>query len=237
MNQNAFFRYIYRSECIFQENKDDLLDIEYSVRALLDQLFSEVSKTRPAFRVSKLIPSGSFYEGTKVRLPDEFDFMLVLDPSPFATSIKLAPGCSPWFKRIFLEDPKQYYGTFPIALEDRIATPVSVEVLLWKCLREVVEYRPITIQTRFGRMTTKAVDKHKLFLLYTQSHPRLGENANEKALVEVKQTEIGVDLMLAFEHPKPLEVIEEVDFPKKVRKAFEGEWVSFGYKVMSDNST
>jgi hypothetical protein len=56
------------------ELKTISLEIEQYVQALL----SHITEADPLFR-NTLIRSGSFYEGTKVDLPDEFDYMINLD--------------------------------------------------------------------------------------------------------------------------------------------------------------
>ena len=56
----------------------DVTDIQTSVEKFVKALLLEVEKDLPFFKTT-LINSGSFYEGTKVGKPDEFDYFVQLD--------------------------------------------------------------------------------------------------------------------------------------------------------------
>ncbi|XP_078351416.1 cyclic GMP-AMP synthase-like receptor [Oculina patagonica] len=56
----------------------EVADIRISVEKIVKALLLEVEKENP-FLKSTLINSGSFYEGTKVGQPDEFDYLVQLD--------------------------------------------------------------------------------------------------------------------------------------------------------------
>ena len=56
----------------------DVTDIQTSVEKFVKALLLEVEKYLPFFKTT-LINSGSFYEGTKVGKPDEFDYFVQLD--------------------------------------------------------------------------------------------------------------------------------------------------------------
>ena len=53
-------------------------EISSAIIAFLEEVFANVANIDPHFK-GTLKPSGSFYEGTKVSDPDEFDFMVELD--------------------------------------------------------------------------------------------------------------------------------------------------------------
>ena len=55
----------------------EIKDIQKAVEEAVSSLLKSVAASDVRF-ASKLIPSGSFYEGTKIRQPDEFDFMVCL---------------------------------------------------------------------------------------------------------------------------------------------------------------
>lgn len=73
------------NECIlyldekFAKLPDDkeIKDIQKAVEEAVSSLLKSVAASDVRF-ASKLTPSGSFYEGTKIRQPDEFDFMVCL---------------------------------------------------------------------------------------------------------------------------------------------------------------
>ena len=68
--------------------------IQRRVRKVINAILLEVWRENPFFKTT-LINSGSFYEGTKVGKPDEFDFFIQLDAlsSPEDVSFEELP-CS-----------------------------------------------------------------------------------------------------------------------------------------------
>ena len=61
-----------------QEYVQEITDIQASVENFLKALLLDIEKDFPFFKTT-LINSGSFYEGTKVGKPDEFDYFVQLD--------------------------------------------------------------------------------------------------------------------------------------------------------------
>ncbi|KAK3100626.1 hypothetical protein FSP39_022777 [Pinctada imbricata] len=224
--RRALFEMIYEKECVMQETIEDLHDIEENVRKILRQLLDKLQKEDPSFRVKEIVPTGSFYEGTKVRVPDEFDYMIVLDPCAFSTSLKLGSGCesSPWFKHIELEGSKSARGF--LLYDNHVRKPVVVEGDFWKRVGQIVRSCPITLQTRYGKIVTKEVTDHKLFLDYSQENRRQNTvqeyHGRHLALISINRKEIGVDMMLAFEHPQPESVLAHTYFPKAYREMLSG---------------
>lgn len=99
-----FLHHAYKSKCEFQMEISNAItmDIEDGVRKMIESILQRMKKTSPAFEVADLIPTGSFYEGTKIGAPDEFDFMLTLAKLSGADKISLQPGCSVWYPHIKL---------------------------------------------------------------------------------------------------------------------------------------
>ena len=56
----------------------EVVEIQTSVERLLKGLLSLVEEELPFYKTT-LVESGSFYEGTKVSQPDEFDYFVQLD--------------------------------------------------------------------------------------------------------------------------------------------------------------
>ena len=56
----------------------EVTDIQTSVENFLKALLLEIEKDLPFFKTT-LINSGSFYEGTKVGKPDQFDYFVQMD--------------------------------------------------------------------------------------------------------------------------------------------------------------
>ena len=61
-----------------QEYVQEITDIQVSVENFLKALLLDIEKDFPFFKTT-LINSGSFYEGTKVAKPDEFDYFVQMD--------------------------------------------------------------------------------------------------------------------------------------------------------------
>ena len=61
-----------------QEYVQEITDIQVSVENFLKALLLDIEKDFPFFKTT-LINSGSFYEGTKVGKPDEFDYFVQMD--------------------------------------------------------------------------------------------------------------------------------------------------------------
>ena len=61
-----------------QEYVQEITDIQTSVENFLKALLLDIEKDFPFFKTT-LINSGSFYEGTKVEKPDEFDYFVQMD--------------------------------------------------------------------------------------------------------------------------------------------------------------
>ena len=61
-----------------QEYVQEITDIQASVENFLKALLLDIEKDLPFFKTT-LINSGSFYEGTKVGKPDEFDYFVQMD--------------------------------------------------------------------------------------------------------------------------------------------------------------
>ena len=67
-------------------NMPEVNEMSSAITVFLEEIIANVSNTDPRFR-GTIIPSGSFFEGTKVGDPDEFDFMVKLDYFSEITSI------------------------------------------------------------------------------------------------------------------------------------------------------
>lgn len=194
---NEFFAEIYDSIKL-KENQTALDDIESNVIELVRELLLGINHDK-YFKVADVYPTGSYYERTKIHFPDEFDYMVVIDSSPFADELEVRSECnsSPWFQSIFNSSEKEVYES-DLYFETRVKGPWDPEKKLWSRIRDRIQNQ-VTRDTKSGKILTKEVKHHKLYLQYTS-------NSNS--------FEIGVDLMLAFVHPSPRKVLENFGFPK-----------------------
>lgn len=224
--KNGFLKYVSKQVCPFQETDQDLKDIEHHVLTLVKKLLNKVTENDSFFKIKEVFPTESFYEETKIRSPDEFDFMVVLDPSAFANSVTLDSKCktSPWFRNINANIDSS--TTKIIVIETRrTRAPWSAEKEFWKEMKNIIDKTPVVVPTFYGELRTKYVKYHKLFLEYTQKQrlqPECDEPTTQSqdtvrpaGLVVRCRVEIGVDLMLAFKHPSLNDILQNDVFPKE----------------------
>lgn len=102
---DAFVKYINKTLCEFQIEADRVAtsDIEAGIRTIIKDILDAIKETVPTFEMSDVIPTGSFYEGTKIGAPDEFDFMIVLKQLTGPDKLNLHRGCSDWYPQIELK--------------------------------------------------------------------------------------------------------------------------------------
>lgn len=94
MSLNECIGYLDKNYAKLPDNRE-IQDIQKAIEETVSLLLLNVASNDPRFE-SKLEPSGSFYEGTKIKQADEFDFMVCLS--------KLAGKCDVVYK-----DRKQRY--------------------------------------------------------------------------------------------------------------------------------
>lgn len=107
---------VYNNKCKIRKlfTEKELSDIESSVRELVWTILSKAKSKKihdllkldtheqvsatfgDIFPISKLIPVGSFYEGTRIGNPFEFDFMMLID----INDLEIGKGCGPGLYKI-----------------------------------------------------------------------------------------------------------------------------------------
>lgn len=107
---DEFVKYVYGTRCKFQNDADKLAmsDIEAGIRTIIKDILESIKETVPTFEMSDVIPTGSFYEGTKIGAPDEFDFMIVLKQLTGPDKLNLHRGCSDWYPQIELKNGVEF---------------------------------------------------------------------------------------------------------------------------------
>ena len=64
---------------LFTMTQPEVLDIQSSVEFLVRRLLYKVGDLNSNFRVRDIVVNGSFYDGSKIITPDEFDYLAVID--------------------------------------------------------------------------------------------------------------------------------------------------------------
>lgn len=176
-----FLRHAYKSKCKVEVNKAIISDIEAGVRQMIELILQHVQSRCPEFRVADIIPTGSFYEGTKIGPPDEFDFMITLANLSGTDKISLQPGCSAWYPYIKLQPgvdfPQSYKinvrdGGFQSNDRDFLGNPRFVVKDFWKEIENVFASfnasQKMVIPRMQGSMTFESCDSKKLeFFLHS----------------------------------------------------------------------
>jgi len=61
----------------FKANDREVADMENATEAIFWRILEQVNELDSRFKTVRVLKTGSFYEGTKISQPDEFDFMAV----------------------------------------------------------------------------------------------------------------------------------------------------------------
>ncbi|XP_062597426.1 uncharacterized protein LOC134258853 [Saccostrea cucullata] len=99
---DGVIRLIHDKQCSFRVSDDVVKDIEDMVVHLVKNLLPKLLKCYPSchFSVAEVVDAGSYFEQTKIELPNEFDFMLVVEQLSNVDSISLKKGCRDGYARV-----------------------------------------------------------------------------------------------------------------------------------------
>ncbi|CAC5395045.1 unnamed protein product [Mytilus coruscus] len=216
--REKFLERVYKEKCTFQLDHEEVNDVENKTLQILRDILDNVGRANPAFKIWEIIKSGSFYEGTKVGPPDEFDFMIVFENLSRKESIELETGCTPWFQKIKVVDAdvKTIYNKYLTHKKEYLGETSKMVYDFWKQLLSVLKEKPFSIETRKGKITAIPNHKQKLLLKYVGSC-MLSPSDNSHGLVPKDSIEIGIDLMPAIKHPNVSTVMSYSGFPKQFK--------------------
>ena len=105
--------WIHDRHCKFRLSDDVVLDIEELVVDLVNVQLPELIKHYPGCRysVAEVINAGSYFEKTKIKLPNEFDFMLVVEQLSSEQAITIMKGCRDGYARVRVIDSELWDRT------------------------------------------------------------------------------------------------------------------------------
>nr|XP_019923689.2 cyclic GMP-AMP synthase-like [Crassostrea gigas] len=225
-----FLQHAYKSKCEFQMevNGTITMDIETGVRKMIEMILQHLKIKSPVFEVANVIPTGSFYEGTKIGAPDEFDFMLTLAKLSGADKISLQPGCSDWYPYIKLQPGVEFPQKYKInnfyeeerKNKDFLGNPRFVATDFWKEIANINASVNENIPLTYGTMSFVPCNGKKLELQYIQNST-LPQNTDIQIKEEISlvgSLKIGVDLMLAIDHPSLESILKLPGFPKNFKE-------------------
>lgn len=149
MALNRYFTSLDRTRAKFDASASEVADIESAVVQVCYRILEEVYELDNRFKTSRVLKTGSFYEGTKISEPNEFDLMAVneeLSRPGLCKAVRECPDAA-GFAHVVTEDQ---------SVADR-----------WKGItysREdgrlyIVPYDQFgSVQVRFGRMVRNAYE-------------------------------------------------------------------------------
>ncbi|CAG2245181.1 DDX46 [Mytilus edulis] len=189
----AYIRYLHKQHCKFEEDQQTVNEIEEG-----------------------FIEAGSFYEGTKVGQPNEFDFTVILNHLSTPGAIRIADGCSPGYKKIFVEDQLENYKK--CCDRENMIHVEKIRAQFWNYLYGICQKEPITEKnlTR-GLLRIKACRKRKFELEYIENggFSEIPGTPESKEIVPRKSIQIGIDLMLGIRFPDIKQILSDDGVPEK----------------------
>ena len=149
MALNRYLTGLDETETKFDVSASEVADIESAVVQVCYRILEEVYELDNRFKTSRVLKTGSFYDGTKIRKPNEFDLMAVneeLSRPGLCKAVRECPDAA-GFAHVLIEDK---------SVSDR-----------WKGLTYsrgdgrlyIVPYDQYgSVQVRFGEMVTNAYE-------------------------------------------------------------------------------
>ena len=150
MALNRYLTGLDETETKFDASASEVADIESAVVQVCYRILEEVYELDNRFKTSRVLKTGSFYDGTKIRKPNEFDLMAVneeLSRPGLCKAVRECPDAA-GFAHVLIEDK---------SVSDR-----------WKGLTYsrgdgrlyIVPYNQCgSVQVRFGEMVTNAYER------------------------------------------------------------------------------
>ena len=150
MALNRYLTSLDRTRAKFDASVSEVADIESAVVQVCYRILEEVYELDNRFKTSRVLKTGSFYDGTKIRKPNEFDLMAVneeLSRPGLCKAVRECPDAA-GFAHVLIEDK---------SVSDR-----------WKGLTYsrgdgrlyIVPYNQCgSVQVRFGEMVTNAYER------------------------------------------------------------------------------
>ncbi|XP_071163881.1 uncharacterized protein [Mytilus edulis] len=227
--QCGFLRNLVRNQCQIEQKEVEIVAIESGLQELIHKILFAVEKEYSWFKISRILPSGSFYEGTKIGNLDEFDYMIVLQALS-GDDIELHDGCNPWYKRIEIKDENHCFNRYRCrvryentAYNYRYHLHTSKYIVsdFWHAVTKFQKSTKLSVEIPQGILTHDENESDKLLFTYikrTGIPESTSQDKDRCLLVPIQRMDIGVDLMMSIEHPC-LESVAKCDgFPSEYKE-------------------
>lgn len=101
-------RRIHDEYCCFRLPDEKVKDIEDMVVSLVKYKLPVLLQHHSRYRysIAEVVDAGSYFEQTKIELPNEFDFMLVVEQLSRENSIFISQGCKPGHAHVAVQEPE-----------------------------------------------------------------------------------------------------------------------------------
>ncbi|XP_052067026.1 uncharacterized protein LOC127706433 [Mytilus californianus] len=97
MSVENFVLDLHENKCPFGiRDENEIEDIESAIKDAIKNICEYLASKDPQLLMSDLLPTGGYYEETKIENPNEFDYMVVCDIVSLETEFKMTnscPGC------------------------------------------------------------------------------------------------------------------------------------------------
>ncbi|XP_063429590.1 uncharacterized protein LOC134712202 [Mytilus trossulus] len=218
-NQCGFLRNLVRNKCQIEQKELETVAIESAVKELIHKILRSVETEYPCFKISKIVPSGSFYEKTKIGNLDEFDYMIVLHALS-GDDIELHDGCNPWYKRIELKDGNHCFKIYCCSVHYE-NTPKFIVSEFWKNVSKLQKLSKLSVEIPQRILTHEENESDKLLFTYVKktgiSEPT-SQDKDRWLMVPIKRMHIGIDLMMSIDHPCLESVAKCEGFPSEYKE-------------------
>ncbi|CAC5418118.1 unnamed protein product [Mytilus coruscus] len=154
-NLDTYIQNLHDQQCIFQIPKNEVKEIErFIIHIVKDFIPTTIKALNPNFTVLEVVNAGSYFEHTKVKNPDEFDFMVVLRELSTPVSVQIQKGCMPGYANVKLRQKGRWHSSWVEYTQEK---EFEISILSFNAfLREAVSLVPVQ-KGRYGTLICQDV--------------------------------------------------------------------------------
>ncbi|CAG2226784.1 MB21D1 [Mytilus edulis] len=147
---DVYIQNVHDHQCIFQIPKNEVREIEHFVIHIVKRFIPTTIKAlNPNFTVLEVVNAGSYFEHTKVKNPDEFDFMVVVRELSTPVSVQIQKGCTPGYANVKLRQRGRWHSS---GIEYTPEKEFEISILSFNAfLRQAVSLVPVQ-KGRYGTL-------------------------------------------------------------------------------------
>ncbi|XP_052088112.1 uncharacterized protein LOC127725277 [Mytilus californianus] len=152
---DIYIQNLHDQQCIFQIPKNEVKEIErFVIHIVKNFIPTTIKALNPNFTVLEVVNAGSYFEHTKVKNPDEFDFMVVVRELSTPVSVQIQKGCIPGYANVKLRQKGRWHSS---GMEYTPEKEFEISILSFNAyLRQAVSLVPVQ-KGRYGTLTYQDV--------------------------------------------------------------------------------